>query len=581
VVPAVWKPGVDRTQALLTVAVAGICVSAVLVALILAAPQEYSQRMLAFCLMVLAVGIAGFALLGDATTTRRLLPWANAALLLLAFLLAFVPSSTKPIVGVKTRSKIVKANDKILSVSYFAGFFPPVPNPTVLGGAITRDPAAPGYLVVRSRGDIYRVSWDDAGRMVVQDLKIRAPVNYAEFQADVRGSAPVWGFRAADIVARRQGDSSRLYISHHYWHRERQCFVLRVSTAVLPSPPSGPPAGQPAWQTIFESSPCLPVKLSRGAAFGGEQVGGNLEFLNQRTLLLTVGDNKFDGFYHSPNYVSDPKAHYGKTVTIDVETGATAIYTRGHRNPQGLVVAADGRVWSTEHGPQGGDELNLLHEGGDYGYPFHTYGVEYGSVTWPPGAAAAEHPGDVGPTFAWVPSIGISDLIVVSDREFEGWNGDLIIGSMVGEAIWRVRLDDSRVVFAEPIPMGERIRDIATGPGEIVLWTDSDTVVRIAPLKTLNDGAALFALRCGGCHDPIRPMIGPDLTNLLGRKVAGASGYTYSSALRSVGGSWTEERLDRFLANPSGFAPGTTMAIEGVPDAKTRQKLIEYLRLYE
>ena len=169
----------------------------------------------------------------------------------------------------------------------------------------------------------------------------------------------------------------------------------------------------------------------------------------------------------------------------------------------------------------------------------------------------------------------------MSDRQFEGWNGDLIVGSLVGEAIWRIRLEDERVVFAEPIPMKERIRDIAAGAGEIVLWTDSDTVVRIAPVKTLNDGAALFALRCGGCHDPIRHMIGPDLTHLLGRKVASASGYAYSSALRSVGGSWTEERLDRFLANPSGFAPGTTMAIEGVPDAKTRQELIEFLRLYE
>ena len=269
VVPAVWKPGAHRTRALLTIAIAGIGVSAVLAALILAAPQEYSQRMLAFCLVILAVGIAGSALLGSATI-RRLLPWANAALVLLAFLLAFVPSSTKPIVGVKTRSETVRANDKILSVSYFAGFFPPAPNPTVLGGAITRDPAAPGYLVVRPRGDIYRVSWDDAGRMQVQDLKIRVPVNYEEFQADVRARAPIWGFRAADILAQRQGDSSRLYTSHHYWHRDRQCFVLRVSTADLPSPAGGPAAGQPAWQTIFESTPCLPVNLGRGAAFGGE-----------------------------------------------------------------------------------------------------------------------------------------------------------------------------------------------------------------------------------------------------------------------------------------------------------------------
>jgi glucose/arabinose dehydrogenase len=150
--------------------------------------------------------------------------------------------------------------------------------------------------------------------------------------------------------------------------------VLRVSTIVLPESGASA-AGPPDWQTIFESRPCLPVRLGRGAAFGGEQVGGNLEFLSERSLLLTVGDNKFDGFYHSPDYVSDPAAHYGKTVTIDLVTGEVAMFTRGHRNPQGLAIAPHGRIWSTEHGPQGGDELNLLQQGGNYGYPFHTYGV--------------------------------------------------------------------------------------------------------------------------------------------------------------------------------------------------------------
>jgi cytochrome c len=75
-------------------------------------------------------------------------------------------------------------------------------------------------------------------------------------------------------------------------------------------------------------------------------------------------------------------------------------------------------------------------------------------------------------------------------------------------------------------------------------------------------------------------MIGPDLTNLLGRRIAGAKGYDYSSALKAVGGSWTEERLEAFLASPGSFAPGTTMAIQGIADANVRQQLIEYLKLY-
>jgi len=578
-IPAAWKPAGRYAPTLLTIAIAATGVSIVLAALIVAAPQDFSERMLAFGLAVLAVGVAGAVLLANAT--RRVLIAACTGLLLLASLLVFLRPTTTPAIGMKTRSEILRANDKMLSAAYFGGYFPPVPNPTVLGGAIARDPAAPGYLVARARGDLYRVSWDDAGRMKVEDLGLRVPVNYREFQADVRARAPTWGFRLADIAARREAAATRLYVAHHYWIRSRQCFVLRVSTIVLPAAERASDAGGPDWQTIFESRPCLPVKLSRGLAFGGEQVGGKLEFLSEHSLLLTVGDNKFDGFHQSPDYVSDPAAHYGKTVTIDLVTGAVAVFTRGHRNPQGLAIASDGSIWSTEHGPQGGDELNLLQQGGNYGYPFHTYGVEYGSVTWPPAAAAADHPGDRRPLFAWIPSIGISGLVVMSDRAFGDWNGDLIIGSLLGQALWRVRLEGERVVFTEPIPIGERIRDIATAPGELVLWTDSDTIVRISPLATLNDGAAQFTLRCGGCHDPNRNMIGPDLRQLLGRRIAGAKGYNYSSALRQVTGSWTEERLDEFLADPGAFAPGTTMTIPSVAETEVRRQLIEYIKLYE
>ena len=578
-IPSALRPMAGHARSLLSIAVASTCVSVVLVGSVLYARQDLSQAMLLCGAAILAAGIV-VSVLFDATGRRPI--WAMAiALLLLVSLLVTAPRSKRPVFGAQTRTETVRANDKMLSVAYFARYFPPPPNPTVLGGAIARDPAGAGYLVVRARGDVYRVNWDGVGNMQVEDLKFRVPINYAEFQADVANRAPTWGFRVADIAVRRNDDVTRLYVSHHYWIRDRLCFVVRVSTVVLRSSDRVPSPSQRGWQTIFESSPCLPIKPGRGAAFGGEQVGGNLEFLNERSLLLTLGDNKFDGYYQSPDYVSDPVAHYGKTITIDMQTGKVAIFTRGHRNPQGLALSSDGRLWSTEHGPQGGDELNLLHEGGNYGYPFHSYGVEYGSVTWPPGVGAENNQGDVRPAFGWVPSIGISDLVAVADPEFGGWNGDLLIGSLVGQAVWRVRLEDQRGVYAEPIQIGERVRDIAAGPGEFVLWTDTETIVRMSPLKSLNDGAALFTLHCGGCHDPIRHVIGPELRELLGRPIAGAEGYQYSSALKQVRGLWTEERLDEFLANPSSFAPGTTMAIEGIADVTARRQLIEYIKLYQ
>jgi cytochrome c2 len=310
-------------------------------------------------------------------------------------------------------------------------------------------------------------------------------------------------------------------------------------------------------------------------------MGGNLEFLDRRHLLLTMGDLQFDGWYHDRNLVQDRKADYGKTLTIDLETGTAEIMTMGHRNPQGLVVDSSGRAWSTEHGPQGGDELNLLRDGDNYGYPYHTYGTEYGSVIWPAtNRDALSRIDEHLPEYAWVPSIGISDLIQIDDPGFSRWRGDLLVSSLVGRAIWRVHLrGDGRVAYAEPIKIGTRIRDIAAdGQGDILLWTDHYTLIRLTPAERADEGSAIFAVRCGGCHDDHRHRIGPHLNHLFDRGIATVSGYDFSQALQDVDGEWTAERLDRFLAAPQSFAPGTRMSISGIKDEHTRDRIIQYLR---
>lgn len=264
-------------------------------------------------------------------------------------------------------------------------------------------------------------------------------------------------------------------------------------------------------------------------------------------------------------------------MRVDIETGKSSIFTVGHRNPQGLAIDADGKVWSTEHGPQGGDELNLLTEHSDYGYPTHTYGTEYGSAIWPPGENASKTDRSIPPVFAWVPSIGISDLVPVTDPAFVRWKGDLLIASLRGRAIWRVRLVDAHVAYAEPIDVGERVRDIAAGKGEFVLWTDSGAIVRLRPAESLDEGSIVFALHCGGCHDDSEHRIGPSLKGLLERPIASAEGYGYSLALMKLKGRWTDERLDEFLTAPQSYSPGTKMSFAGIPDAKVRHQLIEYL----
>jgi len=140
-------------------------------------------------------------------------------------------------------------------------------------------------------------------------------------------------------------------------------------------------------------------------------------------------------------------------------------------------------------------------------------------------------------------------------------------------------LENDRVVFAEPIEIGERVRDIASsGDGDFVLYTDSDSIVRLTPLEGLDDGAAIFTARCGGCHHHrILRGIGPPLGGVVGRSVASLEDYHYSLSLQNIGGRWTREKLDAYLANPSAYAPGTTMYTEGITSAEARRGLIDYL----
>jgi cytochrome c len=133
----------------------------------------------------------------------------------------------------------------------------------------------------------------------------------------------------------------------------------------------------------------------------------------------------------------------------------------------------------------------------------------------------------------------------------------------------------------EEISIGERIRDILEGHnGEIVLWTDSESMFFLEPSTTDSTSGESLYVMCTGCHlshDPRGSSIGPSLTGILGRQVASQPGFEYTQALEALGGTWTEERLDAFLQNPSAYAPGTSMQLPGLPDPVSRAQLIEYL----
>jgi hypothetical protein len=133
---------------------------------------------------------------------------------------------------------------------------------------------------------------------------------------------------------------------------------------------------------VYETRPCLRFKKD-WHPFAGNQAGGRIALDKDRYLYLTVGDFEFDGKHYDSDenktelYPQLVHVDYGKTLRFDPHNWSVSIFTIGHKNPQGIAVDDDGGVWETEHGPMGGDELNLLQPGNNYGWPLVTLGVGY------------------------------------------------------------------------------------------------------------------------------------------------------------------------------------------------------------
>jgi len=200
-----------------------------------------------------------------------------------------------------------------------------------------------------------------------------------------------------------------------------------------------------------------------------------------------------DGFLHlslgdrmRPDQSQDLGAHNGKTLRL-TEDGRPApgnpfagrpgaapeVWTLGHRNIQAMTLHPEsGRIWVVDHGPRGGDEVNLLESGANYGWPSATHGINYDGSTITPYRSL---PGMVDPLWVWLPvSIAPSGATFYLGDAFPGWRGDLLIGGLRERALVRLRFANGRPVSEERIPLGERIRDVRVGPGgSVLLLTDS------------------------------------------------------------------------------------------------------------
>ena len=227
---------------------------------------------------------------------------------------------------------------------------------------------------------------------------------------------------------------------------------------------------------------------------GSGHFGSRLVFARDKTLFITLGERqKF-----SP--AQDLAQTLGKVVRIQRDgsipadnpaLGAAAlpgIWSLGHRNPQGAALHPDtGELWVSEHGPQGGDEINIARAGANYGWPVKSYGCTYGD---PVGDACrigggVHAPAFVEPLTYWVPtSIAPAGLLFYTGNLMPQWKGNLFSGSLAGQTLWRMTVGPNAVLTREAMltPMQERFRDVAQAQdGAILLLTDSGKLLRLAP----------------------------------------------------------------------------------------------------
>jgi aldose sugar dehydrogenase len=213
---------------------------------------------------------------------------------------------------------------------------------------------------------------------------------------------------------------------------------------------------------------------------GGLHFGSRIAFAPDGTLFVALGER------YQRNEAQNKRSHLGKVVRIDTDgkvppdnpfaDGRDAlpeIWSIGHRNAQAAAIhPVTGKLWLVEHGPKGGDEINIPERGKNYGWPVIGYGIDYSGAVIHEGTAK---PGMEQPVYYWVPSIAPSGMAFYTGDAVPAWKGNLFVGALAGQHLARLVLDGDRVIGEERLlaDLGERIRDVRMGPdGALWLLTD-------------------------------------------------------------------------------------------------------------
>jgi glucose/arabinose dehydrogenase len=233
--------------------------------------------------------------------------------------------------------------------------------------------------------------------------------------------------------------------------------------------------------------------VAEPAGSGGRHFGSRLLFDDAGYLYITVGDRgdmpraqRLDDHAGSTLRLHDDGRVPADNPFLDTPDARPELYTIGNRNAQGMALHPQSRqIWQVEHGPRGGDELNRIEAGRNYGWPVITHGINYSGTRIGDGIQAMD--GMEQPLYHWTPSIAPSGMAFYSGEAFPNWQGNLFVGALAHRHLARLVLDGEQVVQEEQLlkELGQRIRDVRQGPdGRLWLLTDekNGAMLRLVPV---------------------------------------------------------------------------------------------------
>jgi cytochrome c2 len=363
---------------------------------------------------------------------------------------------------------------------------------------------------------------------------------------------------------------------------------------------------------------------SKDDLIGSGSGSSRMILLDDGTLLVGIPEN--DSYKARAQRLD---SHIGKLVRIHRDGSVPAdnpfvntpgalpeIYSYGHRVTLGLFQDPDsGQVLVAESGPAGGDEVNLLKAGANYGWARASWGFDYTGALAAPLQSA---PGIEDPLLVWTPAVTPAGLIRYLGDAFPLWYGDYFVGHLTARQVERIRIEGNRVVLQERLlaDLGERIRDLKVGPdGLIYILTDHQNarLLRLRPgtpaaedqnrvARKLEEevdlegnieapdigpgdpvrGRQAFLEHCSACHRvgsaTAGGSIGPDLAGVFGRNAGSLEGYRFSQAMTDSPQVWNARTLNLFMADPQRYLPGTKMSSPPVPELEMRRNIVGFLQ---